>query len=127
MKDVTLTLQCRNIEVFADPLLERVFYNLFENSFRHAGSFTTITITCTIMQDGLSVIFEDDGAGISDEDRVSLFEKGYGKHTGLGLFLSREILAITGITITENGKQGVGARFEMTVPNGSFRISGAEE
>ncbi len=127
MKDVTLTLQCRNIEVFADPLLERVFYNLFENSFRHAGSFTTITITCTIMQDGLSVIFEDDGAGISDEDRVNLFEKGYGKHTGLGLFLSREILAITGIAITENGKQGEGARFEMTVPNGSFRISGAEE
>ncbi len=75
------------------------------------------------MQDGLSVIFEDDGAGISDEDRVNLFEKGYGKHTGLGLFLSREILAITGIAITENGKQGEGARFEMTVPNGSFRIS----
>jgi PAS domain S-box-containing protein len=127
MKDVTLTLRCRNVEVFADPLLERVFYNLFENSFRHAGSFKTITITCRIIPDGLSVVFEDDGAGIPDEDRVQLFEKGYGKHTGLGLFLSQEILAITGITIAENGKQGVGARFEMTVPNGSFRFSNAEE
>jgi len=34
---------------------------------------------------------------------------------GLGLFLSREILAITGITITETGEPGNGARFEIAV------------
>jgi signal transduction histidine kinase len=52
-----------------------------------------------------------------------LFTKGFGKHTGLGLYLSREILSITGITITENGEPGKGARFEMTVPDGSYRWS----
>jgi signal transduction histidine kinase len=44
------------------------------------------------------------------------------KNTGLGLFLSREILAITGITITENGTPGKGARFEITVPEGMYRF-----
>jgi signal transduction histidine kinase len=65
--------------------------------------------------------------GITDEDKKKLFRKGFGKHTGLGLFLSREILAITGITITENGEPGVGARFEITVPKGMWRMKGVNQ
>ncbi|MDD1694555.1 MAG: ATP-binding protein, partial [Methanoregula sp.] len=61
------------------------------------------------------------GAGIAVEDKKRLFERGFGHHTGLGLFLSREILAITGITITENGEPGKGARFEILVPDGTWR------
>jgi len=52
-----------------------------------------------------------------------IFEQGFGKHTGLGLFLSREILAITGSTIIENGTPGKGARFEITVPKGMYRFT----
>jgi signal transduction histidine kinase len=40
----------------------------------------------------------------------------------MGLFLAREILSITGITIHETGKPGKGARFEITVPKGAWRI-----
>jgi len=47
-----------------------------------------------------------------------------GEVSGLGLFLSREILAITGITITETGKPGTGARFEILVPKGAWRLAG---
>ncbi len=39
----------------------------------------------------------------------------------LGLALSREILDISGISITETGEPGKGARFEMTVPEGTWR------
>jgi signal transduction histidine kinase len=63
---------------------------------------------------------------ITDDARKHLFERGFGNHTGLGLFLSREILAITGIAITENGEAGKGARFEMTVPKGAYRFSSEE-
>ncbi|MCX6690353.1 MAG: sensor histidine kinase, partial [Methanoregula sp.] len=59
-------------------------------------------------------------------DKKKLFTRGFGKHTGLGLFLSREILAITGITITENGVPGKGARFEITVPKGAWRMAGVD-
>jgi len=62
--------------------------------------------------------------GISVEDKKKLFTRGFGKNTGLGLFLSREILAITGITITENGIPGKGARFEIVVPKGMWRMAG---
>jgi signal transduction histidine kinase len=67
---------------------------------------------------------EDDGVGITGKDKKRLFTKGFGKHTGLGLFLSREILAITGITISENSIPGKGARFEMSVPKGMWRMAG---
>ena len=47
----------------------------------------------------------------------------FGKHTGLGLFLSREILSITGISVTEVGRQGSGAIFEIAVPKGTYRFA----
>ena len=61
--------------------------------------------------------------GISPDQKESIFERGYGKNTGMGLFLAREILAITGITIAETGKPGKGARFEITVPAGMWQRS----
>jgi PAS domain S-box-containing protein len=125
MDGIALNMDCGNMEIFADPLLRKVFYNFFDNSFRYAPPFTTISVSCTEKEEGLSVVFADDGAGITEEVRRHLFERGFGKNTGLGLFLSREILAITGITISEIGETGKGARFEMTVPKGAYRFSGA--
>ncbi|MDD1681346.1 MAG: sensor histidine kinase, partial [Methanoregula sp.] len=49
-----------------------------------------------------------------------------GKGTGWGLFLAREILAVTGMTITETGEPGKGVRFEIILPPGSFRMNGEE-
>lgn len=45
-----------------------------------------------------------------------IFESGFEKNTGLGLFLSGEILYICGLEIKETGEYGKGARFEVHVP-----------
>ncbi len=58
----------------------------------------------------LKIVFEDDG-GITPKDKVHLFERGFGKHTGLGLFLIREILNISNIQIVKDSEPGKGARF----------------
>ena len=68
------------------------------------------------------ITYEDNGTGIPAEDKEHIFGKGFGKHTGLGLFLTREILAITNITIRENGEPGKGVRFEILVPVDMYRI-----
>ena len=70
------------------------------------------------------VVCEDDGEGVPATEKEKIFERGFGKNTGLGLALSREILSITGITIRETGEPGKGARFEMTVPKGTWRMKG---
>jgi len=109
------------VEVLADPLAVKVPYNLIDNSMRHGGHVTRIRISAEQAGDAMLIAYQDDGVGISPEDRKHLFEKGFGKNTGYGLFLMREILAITCITIEEKGQEGKGVRFEMRVPPGKWR------
>jgi len=52
-----------------------------------------------------------------------IFERGFGKNTGIGLALAREILDIPGIIIRETGVPGKGARFKITVPKGIYRVN----
>lgn len=115
------------VQVYADALIEKVFYNLMENSIRHGGHVTRVVFSFRKTSDSATIIYEDNGVGIAPDSRQYLFRKGFGKNTGLGMFLSQEILAITGLTIRENGEPGKGVRFEITVPNGKFRFPGGEQ
>ena len=120
--EITITTRDLDFEVYADPLLSKVFENLIDNSLRHGKQVQQITISAMPGEQGTMILrYEDDGVGVSDEDKTKIFKKGFGKHTGLGLFLSREILEITGITIRETGTPGKGARFEMIIPPDGFR------
>lgn len=119
---VKVDMDHADIDVFADPLFEKIFYNLIDNSLKYGGeTMRTIRVFTQETGSGLDIIYEDDGAGISEADKIHLFERGYGKHSGFGLFLSREILSITGIQIEESGTAARGARFIMHVPKGMFR------
>ena len=120
--DIRIELERPEVEVLADPLLEKVFYNLIDNAIRYGGGkMKMIRISSREVKEGLVIVFEDDGSGISPRDKKSLFVRGFGKNTGFGLFLSREILSVSGISIEENGTYGEGARFEILVPRGNFR------
>ncbi|MDD1772949.1 MAG: PAS domain S-box protein [Methanomassiliicoccales archaeon] len=118
---IDIICECDNISIYADPMIETVFQNLMDNTRRHAEGATVVTVRCTRVGNDLKLTWEDDGCGIPKDQKELIFERGYGKNTGLGLFLSREILGITGITIVENGVPGKGARFEMLVPEGCHR------
>jgi signal transduction histidine kinase len=111
-------------EVFADPLIEKVFYNLMDNAVRYGGKITTIRFSAEERDGNHVIVCEDDGNGIPADEKEKIFERGFGKNTGLGLALSKEILDITGITITETGVPDKGARFEITVPEGAWGMTG---
>jgi len=112
-------------EVLADPLIVKVFYNLMDNAVRYGGKITTLRFFVE-EHDGVHVmVCEDDGDGVVAEEKEKIFERGFGKNTGLGLAIAREILDITGITIRETGEPGKGARFEMTVLKGAWRNGSA--
>jgi signal transduction histidine kinase len=102
-------------------MVTKVFFNLFDNAVRYGKSVTTITVRCGKVENDLVITFADNGVGIPLNEKQKIFEKGYGQHTGFGLFLAREILAITGISISETGSHGKGARFEISVPKGVYR------
>lgn len=115
------------IDVWADPMLPRVFYNLLENSVRHAESAQRVTIDWRIDEGQLIVGIEDDGEGVPMAEKARIFERGVGKNTGFGLFMSREILELTGIEIAETGVMGQGARFELSVPHDVYRLRHTED
>ena len=110
-------------ELFADPMIVRIFYNLTENAVRYGGKITTVRFSAQESGHDIKILCEDDGDGIPADIKERIFERGFGRNTGLGLFLVREILDITGITIRETGEPGKGARFEMTVPKGAYRFA----
>jgi len=123
---VRLDTAVQGITVFADPMLEKVFFNLLDNSIRHGERVTEIRVSFHRSGDDLVIVWEDNGSGITADDKKRIFERGFGKNTGLGLFLVREILSLTDITITETGEPGKGARFEITLPKGAYRFFDAQ-
>ena len=112
--------------ILADPLLEKVFQYLFENAFCHGGTVTEIRISLVVTGPGGVLLVENNGTGICGEEKSRIFEYGYGSGTGWGLFLAREILAVTGMTITESGEPEQGMRFEITLPPGTLELNVGE-
>ena len=123
LSGIILTLPEKQVEIYADPMLERVVYNLVENTCRHGQSVTEIVVSYQQQDTNLLIIYSDNGVGVPTGEKELIFKKGHGKNTGLGLFLIREVLAITGISISETGTPGSGARFEILVPAGFYRFS----
>lgn len=116
-------IHLEGIEIFADPLLEDAFTYLLENIPIHGGPVSWYRFSYAENNSTLSLILEDNGTGIEDKHKSQIFMREFGESKGEGLFLVREILSITGITITENGVFGEGARFEMVIPESMYRIT----
>jgi PAS domain S-box-containing protein len=124
LSPIQLSVDGDPFEIYADPLLEKVFYTLLENAIRHGKKVTDIVFSCREQENGLVVIYEDNGEGIPAAHKDDIFHQKYFQHTGYGLFLTQTILNITGISIRENGEPGKGARFEILVPKEAYRLSG---
>lgn len=118
--DIEFLAEPSDLEIFTDPLFDKVLYNLIDNSMRHGEHVSKICLSVETQEDCAHIIYEDNGIGVVDEDKLRIFDQDYGKNTGHGLFLIREILSITEITIEENGEPGKGVRFVLTVPSEGF-------
>ncbi|MGA9188771.1 MAG: histidine kinase N-terminal 7TM domain-containing protein [Methanosarcina sp.] len=119
-QSLKFSIEESELEVYADPLLRKAFYNLFDNARTHGEHVTEISVSSRKAEDSVIIEVKDDGIGISPLMKELIFEKSVGKNTGLGLFLVRGILSITGMKIKETGIEGEGARFEITVPPGNW-------
>lgn len=119
---ITIKSEVSGLEVFADRMFEKVLVNLVDNSQRHGKNLKTLMLHHRKDENGLVLVYEDDGGGLSADDKENLFKRGHGKHTGLGMFMSREILSFSGMSIHETGETGVGARFEIAIPNDRYRL-----
>jgi signal transduction histidine kinase len=117
-----VTIDPTPVSIYADPLIERVFENLINNSIKYGGNVSEIRISFNGSDQAGNIIFEDNGQGIPVSQKSKIFSKGAGKTPEFGLFISKEILGYHDISIKETGEPGKGARFEIEVPRARFKV-----
>jgi PAS domain S-box-containing protein len=89
-------IDIHDVEVYADKLLERVFYNLVDYANKYGGDISEIRMSAQETPEGFRISLEHNGTGIPEEKKEDIFKEGYFGNTEFGLFLSREILALSG-------------------------------
>jgi len=118
---VAIHMETGTCSLYADLTIAKVFFYLLDNAIRHGKRTTEIRIHLQPGDNHAVLIVEDNGIGIAHEEKEKIFTRGFGKYTGWGLFVTREILAVNDMTIQETGTEGTGARFEIQIPNGRIR------
>ena len=117
LKGVVVVNECDGFEALADSLLMELFHNLIDNSLKYGEKITQIKVHIQKNQDGSTdLIYEDDGVGIEAGIKEMLFQKGFGKSTGYGLYLIKCTCEMYGWTISEEGESGEGVRFVIRMP-----------
>lgn len=105
--------------------ITQVLVNLVGNAYKFTQAGGSIMVRALLEDGFVTVGVEDNGPGISDEDRKKIFEKftqirrnvGPGKKgTGLGLAISQKIMALHEGEISVEGSEGEGSRFSFRLP-----------
>lgn len=123
LKDITFRSWTARLEIFTDPHIPTVFYHMYENSRKEGKGANRVIVTYHINAKGCTIIVEDNGKGIPEAAKDTLFTQ-RSETFGCGLFLAHEILILTGVGIRETGAPGKGIRFEILVPPEGYRIRG---
>jgi signal transduction histidine kinase len=119
---ITLSDDTGGVEVYADRMMEKVFFHLVDNAVKYGGKIRTIRFSCEESFEELHLICEDDGIGIPPDAKKKIFNRQFFQNQGLDMYLSRDIVSITGMSIRETGTFGTGSRFEILVPKGAYRF-----
>ncbi|MEI6752255.1 MAG: two-component regulator propeller domain-containing protein [Paludibacter sp.] len=152
-KDIKLELdnQNRNIDTWFDPiLLEKVFFNLLSNAFKHTGNkgevrilvrevkpdeIKQVTEAIFPLQGALLLEVSDNGNGIEQHEIEKIFEPFYQAHnheganiygTGIGLNLCKGIVELHTGKIWAESEPGKGSTFRILLPLGNEHFSATE-
>jgi signal transduction histidine kinase len=110
--------ECQSLQVIADSLLIQLFYNLIDNSLKHGKKVTQIRLYSKIDSCLEKIVYEDNGVGVPEVNKLRLFEVGFttGNGSGFGLPLIKRMIEVYGWTIVEEGEPGKGAKFVISIP-----------
>jgi len=117
-----ISVDLPRVEIYADSQLEHVLDRLLERSLENEDPPLEIRVSHRVCDGGLLIIFENNGPGYRPEEKEGIFELRSDGSGSRELFIAREILSLTGITLAENGEFGKGARFEVKVPETYYRF-----
>ena len=116
-----------DLTIYADrQRIEQAFMNLISNACQACQGEGRVTIRSTVSTDGMvKVRIKDTGTGIAQEDLAMIFDpffttKDVGKGTGLGLFITHDIVVRHQGTIQVTSTPGKGTTFCVSIPAQEF-------
>ena len=113
--DATLDIEINRRTDADSSRMKQLLENLIRNAVEHGGNGVAVTVGEIPEGDGFYVA--DDGPGIPESTRASVFESGYstgGTGTGLGLAIVTEIAEAHGWEVGIAESSGGGTRVEIT-------------
>ncbi len=126
---LSVTPRDSNIKVLGDiEKLDRVFTNLIDNAIRHTRSGGTITVRLSPASHSVAVEVTDNGIGIPQEDIPHVFDphykagnsvRGNTAHGGLGLAITKKLLALHQSNIDVRSRENEGTTFQFVLPAGT--------
>jgi two-component system phosphate regulon sensor histidine kinase PhoR len=108
-----------------ESLLRQVLVNLVENALKYSPDGGRIELTLAMERDTSRIVVRDEGLGIPHSEQEQIFEKFYRLDaemtrgvggSGLGLYISREIVTQMDGTLTVLSEPGAGSTFTVTLP-----------
>lgn len=119
--DISLNIEENLPSVMIDRSeIQRVIYNLISNAIKHNKKDTNINIKAGKIDNEVQVSVSDNGQGIPEAEKPNIFQKypivKSGIGSGLGLFLSKQIIDAHGGSIWFESEVGKGTTFYFTLP-----------
>jgi len=71
--ETEIPLPYTTIEIFTDPLPENILHNLVENTIRHGGKITRISLSHEYSGEGCILCYIDDRVGIAADEKEMTF------------------------------------------------------
>jgi signal transduction histidine kinase len=97
--NIKVVNDCHGLRVLGDSFLRQLFYNFIDNTRKYGVKATTVKVYFEKENSaGLRLIYEDDGVGISAENKAKLFTEGFstGGSKDFGLFFIKKMMDVYG-------------------------------
>ena len=113
-----------SLPVLADKrLLQRIFFNLIENSMKYMGREGIVTVVLTHDDTTARIIVRDDGMGLPENEVSRIFDSHFrgsnttsGSGNGYGLFLVKQAVEAQGGSVHASSRPGQGMSITFTLP-----------
>ncbi len=125
-RDIRLSIDIKNTDIPTIAVdvekMERVFFNLMSNAFKHTPDNGKITVSFTQTDSTVSYSVKDTGCGIDAGEVERIFDRFYQaeganpKGSGIGLALTKAFVELHGGSIAVKSEKGKGSEFTVTFP-----------
>ncbi|MBA4699569.1 MAG: HAMP domain-containing histidine kinase [Ruminococcus sp.] len=124
-KQQNIEIELHDMELMGNKdLLQQLWINLIGNAIKYTQERGTITIYSEDVYGAFEITVMDNGIGMNKEQQKMIFNKYYQtdantnkRGIGMGLAIVKEIVEISGGTISVESRQDVGTKFKVSLPN----------